>query len=124
MENFVSASIFGDGSAAVILGCPPFLENEKPIYEVQKSASFSVKDTMDKMYWNITSKGWRLGLSKDIPLLIHDYVYPFAKSLLGHLEISNVEWVIILSILFTFPNIGITSRRQEHFIGNRKCIET
>ncbi|KAL0480320.1 hypothetical protein AKO1_007086 [Acrasis kona] len=85
MENFVSSAIFADGSGAAIIGQPnPQFEFENPKYRIVKFSSYAVADSMDKMYWKVTDKGWRLGLSREIPDLIFDNLYSFLTQLLSY----------------------------------------
>jgi len=71
-EIFVSCAIFADGSDTAIIGCgdPEFDSFERPHFEVLKTTSFAIENSLDKMYWKVTYAGWRLGLSKDIPDLV------------------------------------------------------
>jgi acyl transferase domain-containing protein/predicted naringenin-chalcone synthase/acyl carrier protein len=82
MENFVSSAIFADGSGAAVIGCAPFAPFERPSYHLCNFASYAVDDSMDKMYWKVTDRGWRLGLSKEIPDLIFDNLEKFTSDLL------------------------------------------
>jgi len=94
-ENFVSSAIFADGSGALIIGCPPFGDFEKPYWEIEKISSISIDNSLDKMYWKITDKGWRLGLSKDIPSLIYENVEFYVNSLLGKgYKIEDYDWAL------------------------------
>jgi predicted naringenin-chalcone synthase/malonyl CoA-acyl carrier protein transacylase/ubiquinone/menaquinone biosynthesis C-methylase UbiE/acyl carrier protein len=92
-ENFVSSAIFADGSSAAILGCEPKKE-EVAYWEIQKIGSLAMENSLDKMYWKVTDKGWRLGLSKDIPVLIHDHIRSFVKHLLGTKDFSSFDFAL------------------------------
>jgi acyl transferase domain-containing protein/predicted naringenin-chalcone synthase/ubiquinone/menaquinone biosynthesis C-methylase UbiE/acyl carrier protein len=102
-ENFVSCAIFADGSAAAIIGCgdPEFESYEKPHFEILKTTSYAIQDSLDKMFWKVTDTGWRLGLSRDIPDLIFNNIEHFVKQMLGpkYGKLSNIpnldaDWAI------------------------------
>jgi predicted naringenin-chalcone synthase len=53
------------------------------------------------MYWKITDRGWRLGLSKDIPSLIFDNIEDFVSDLLGkNYDTDNFDWALHPGILY------------------------
>jgi predicted naringenin-chalcone synthase/ubiquinone/menaquinone biosynthesis C-methylase UbiE/acyl carrier protein len=92
-ENFVSSAIFADGSSAAVIGCEP-TNKEVAWWEIQKIGSLTMENSLDKMYWKVTDKGWKLGLSKDIPILIHDHIRFFVKHLLGTKDFSSFDFAL------------------------------
>lgn len=93
-ENFVGAAIFSDGSGAAIIGCGPFTEFETPIYEILKTQSKAVPNSTDKMGWKVTDEGWKLTLSKEIPVLIHDAMGEISDRLLGKIRRDQIDWAL------------------------------
>jgi predicted naringenin-chalcone synthase len=94
LENFVSSALFADGSGAMVIGCNPS-NNEKAHWAIHRTSSSCLKKSKDKMYWNITDKGWRLGLSKEIPFLIEENIGEFKSVLFGKdLDVNKVDWAI------------------------------
>ena len=126
-ENFVSCAIFADGSAAAIIGCgdPEFDSFERPHFEVLKTTSFAIQNSLDKMYWKVTDAGWRLGLSKDIPDLIFNNIETFSKEMLGarHGSVANIpkldaDWAVHpggKAILIAVEKaLGLTKEQTKH----------
>lgn len=126
-ENFVGAAIFADGSAAAVIGCgnPEFEDFERPHFEIMRTASFAIKNSLDKMYWKVTDSGWRLGLSKDIPTLIFNNIEAFSKELLGaklgaieNIPKIDADWAVHpggKAILLAVENALGLSKEQTQF---------
>jgi alkylresorcinol/alkylpyrone synthase len=64
MANLVSSGLFGDGAAAVVL-CGDALDGPGP--RILGARSFFYPETEDVMGWNISEKGFRIVLSRDVP---------------------------------------------------------
>lgn len=83
IDNLVGSAIFGDGSGACIIGCK-LRSNERALYEVHKTASVVIPDTLDHMDWILSHSGMIIGLGKQIPQKIYDNIHPFLSQLLSH----------------------------------------
>jgi alkylresorcinol/alkylpyrone synthase len=81
--KIVSAALFGDGAAAVLLAGPD-AEAGQPVAEILASASFLIPDSLHVMGWDFTERGMRLLLSPDAPRIVEQSarqaVEPFLKS--------------------------------------------
>ena len=81
--KIVSAALFGDGAATVLLAGPD-AEVGRPIAEVVASASFLIPDSLHVMGWDFTERGMRLLLSPDAMRVVEENarqaVEPFLKS--------------------------------------------
>jgi len=74
--DIISAALFGDGAAAcVILGdeVPRFL-SKCPEPSILGSLSTIYRDSLDYMSWRVTREGFKVQLSKDIPLIVTSLV--------------------------------------------------
>jgi predicted naringenin-chalcone synthase len=114
IENIVSAAIFADGSGAMIIGGGTFASFEKPIYQIERFGSLAIENSLDKMYWKITDKGWRLGLSRDIPSLIHDHISNFVDSLTDNKDCDFALHPGGKAILLSIENaVGIKREKSQ-----------
>jgi alkylresorcinol/alkylpyrone synthase len=69
MANLISAGLFGDGAAAVIVaGSECGLTGPK----ILETRSVFYPDTEEMMGWDISEKGFRIILSRDIPKLVRE----------------------------------------------------
>lgn len=92
MENIVSAAIFGDGAAAVILSS---YENEEGP-EIKDEAMYHFYDAQDIMGFKLTNTGLRMILDKAVPETIAEHfptiVNPFLER--NGLSIKNLDYLI------------------------------
>jgi len=94
-DNLIGTSIFGDGAAAVIVGgaCPN--PNEKRIFEILRSTCFAIPDSEDKIRWNLSDSGWKVGLAPDIPLVFKRELPNFCKAIMeGQSSCDICQWAI------------------------------
>lgn len=68
MANLISAGLFGDGAAAVIIGGRDKVNHGPTILD---SRSVFYPDTEDTMGWDISEKGFRIVLSRSVPDMVH-----------------------------------------------------
>ncbi len=69
MANLISSGLFGDGSAAVIVagdGCG------LPGPKILATRSVFYPDTEEMMGWDVSEKGFRIVLSRDVPKLVRE----------------------------------------------------
>jgi acyl transferase domain-containing protein/predicted naringenin-chalcone synthase/NADPH:quinone reductase-like Zn-dependent oxidoreductase/NAD(P)-dependent dehydrogenase (short-subunit alcohol dehydrogenase family) len=95
-DEKIGSSIFADGSAAMIVGCAP-RKVEKPLYQVLNSNAVAIPNTIELMRWEVTPKGWDLGLSPQIPAMIYNSVPDFVKDLCkgyGITDYNEVDYTI------------------------------
>ena len=93
-DAIVANTLFGDGSAAVIVGCQP-KQQEHPLCEITNHQSYALEATQDKMTWDVTDTCFMMGLSKEVPRLISDHIQPFMQSLVSsRTDITLCDWAI------------------------------
>jgi alkylresorcinol/alkylpyrone synthase len=94
MANLISAGLFGDGAAAVIVAGA---ECGLPGPQILATRSVFYPDTEEMMGWDISEKGFRIVLSREIPDLVrknlaHDLDDFLAGRGLTRADIGN--WVL------------------------------
>ncbi len=77
--NLISAGLFGDGAAAVILRGA---ESQAQGPRVLDSRSVFYPDTEAVMGWDISERGFRIRLSPDVPRVVERHLGPDVDSLL------------------------------------------
>jgi predicted naringenin-chalcone synthase len=93
-ETIMGNSLFADGSAAAIIGGAP-REKEIPLWEIARTFSSGFKDTMDKMSWEASDRGFLMRLSHTVPVLIGRNIKEFADRLLnGQVRSHECDWAI------------------------------
>jgi predicted naringenin-chalcone synthase len=65
--------------------------NERALYEVHKSASVVIPDTLRQMDWILSRSGMIIGLGKEIPQHIYDHMPSFIQDLLSNTEAYGVD---------------------------------
>jgi alkylresorcinol/alkylpyrone synthase len=71
MANIISSGLFGDGAAAVIIaGDDAFPAGP----EILATKSVFYPDTQDVMGWDISEKGFRIVLSRDVPKVAREHL--------------------------------------------------
>ena len=75
----VSHALFGDAAAAVVLTPEP----EPGALEVLDVAAVTDPSTADHMTWEITDRGFRMGLSPEVPRVLARHVGPMVGGLLA-----------------------------------------
>ena len=82
-EDVLSNLLFADGAAATIV-CGDRNENSNklPVLAIDKIGSAYIPGTMDLMTWNVSSKAFRMYLSKHIVEAIGSSIEPVVKSFL------------------------------------------
>jgi alkylresorcinol/alkylpyrone synthase len=68
MANLISAGLFGDGAAAVIIGGRDKVDHGPTVLDTR---SMFYRDTEDTMGWDISEKGFRIVLSRSVPDMVH-----------------------------------------------------
>ena len=80
MANLISAALFGDGAAAVIVAG---VETDLPGAEILDTRSVFYPDTEHIMGWDISEKGFQIVLSPTLPQLIIDHLGHDVDDFLG-----------------------------------------
>jgi len=92
MANIVSAAIFGDGAASVILSSHP--EDKGP--EIVDEAMYHFYDAIHMMGFNLVNSGLQMILDKEVPQKISDHfpaiIHPFLEK--NKLKIQDIDFLI------------------------------
>ena len=93
-EAIMGNCLFGDGSAAAIIGSNP-TEQENPLWEIHRFYSLGFKNTLDKMSWEASDKGLVMHLSHTVPVLIGRQFKEFKEGLLKEdVDSNQCDWAI------------------------------
>lgn len=68
VANLISAGLFGDGAAAVIVGGKELVQHGPAVLDTR---SVFYPDTQDVMGWDISEKGFKIVLSRSVPDMVH-----------------------------------------------------
>lgn len=116
MANIVSAAIFGDGAACVLLSS---VEEEEGI-EILDEEMYHFYDAIDMMGFNLTNSGLKMVLDIEVPSTIASHfdaiIHPFLKK--NSLEIAAIDHLI-----FHPGGKKIIQIVEELFSGYGKNIE-
>ena len=84
LANLVSSGLFGDGAAAVVVAGAKVKRPEglRDGPEIIATRSVFYPDTEDVMGWDISEKGFRIVLSRDVPEVVREHLGPDVDALL------------------------------------------
>jgi alkylresorcinol/alkylpyrone synthase len=81
LANLVSSGLFGDGAAAVVIAGADVPVNSGP--EIIATGSVFYPDTEEVMGWDISEKGFRIVLSREVPDVVREHLGPDVDALLA-----------------------------------------
>ncbi|MDP8989844.1 MAG: type III polyketide synthase [Acidobacteriota bacterium] len=81
LANLVSSGLFGDGAAAVVVAGADVPVRSGP--EIIATASVFYPDTEEVMGWDISEKGFRIVLSREVPDVVREHLGPDVDALLA-----------------------------------------
>jgi alkylresorcinol/alkylpyrone synthase len=81
LANLVSSGLFGDGAAAVVISGANVPVRAGP--EILATASVFYPDTEEVMGWDISEKGFRIVLSREVPDVVREHLGPDVDALLA-----------------------------------------
>lgn len=93
LNVLVGNAIFGDGSAAMIIGGEP-LENEKPKFSIKKAGSYAIQNTLDKITWSLSDHGFVMSLDRKVPEIIRDQVPSQVNLFLKNINFNDLTWAV------------------------------
>ena len=84
LANLVSSGLFGDGAAAVVIAGADVKRREASYDgpEILATGSVFYPDTQDVMGWDISEKGFRIVLSREVPEVVREHLGPDVDALL------------------------------------------
>jgi alkylresorcinol/alkylpyrone synthase len=94
MANLISAALFGDGAAAVIMAGA---EREHPGAEIMDTRSTFYPQTEHIMGWDISETGFQIVLSPELPQLIVDHLGHDVDAILADNGLSRQDigrWIL------------------------------
>jgi alkylresorcinol/alkylpyrone synthase len=92
--NMISAGLFGDGAAAVIIAGE---DTALAGVEIIGTRSTFYSDTEDAMGWDISEKGFRIVLSAGVPQIIREHLRRDVDEFLADYDLSRQDigsWII------------------------------
>lgn len=94
-ETITANSLFGDGAGAFIIGTEPCHE-EKSIWDIINYHSIGLEQSLDKMSWEASDRGFLMRLSHTVPVLIGRHIQPFIENLIAHHyhEPLSCDWAV------------------------------
>ena len=96
MANLISAGLFGDGSAAVIIGGERWA-NKSGGPKILATRSVFYPETEEMMGWNISERGFEIVLSREVPNLIRRQLTKDVDAFLadqGYCRADVGSWVL------------------------------
>ena len=99
LANLVSSGLFGDGAAAVVVAGANVKRREESYDgpEILASGSVFYPDTEEVMGWDISEKGFRIVLSREVPEVVREHLGPDVDALLrthGFQRADVGSWVL------------------------------
>jgi alkylresorcinol/alkylpyrone synthase len=94
VANLISAGLFGDGAAAVIVGGDALVHHGPVILDTR---SVFYPDTEDVMGWDISEKGFKIVLSRSVPEMVHLHLAEDVQKFLGDhdLQLGDIDsWIM------------------------------
>jgi predicted naringenin-chalcone synthase len=93
-ETLTANALFADGAAAAIIGGEPQAE-ETPIWDIMRTHSLGFKDSLDKMTWEASDRGFLMRLSYTVPVLIKRHIKGFTEELFSQeVSMGQCDWAI------------------------------
>jgi alkylresorcinol/alkylpyrone synthase len=95
LANLVSSGLFGDGAAAVVIAGADVPVNGGP--EIIATGSVFYPDTEEVMGWDISEKGFRIVLSREVPDVVREHLGPDVDALLAQHGFERAQvgsWVM------------------------------
>jgi len=106
IPNIIASGLFGDGAAAVVLGCGDAVGGEMddtgathpgpPGPLIEASAAVFYPDTERVMGWDLVDSGFKLALSAQVPTVVRAHIRQDVEGFLGRqgLELAAIDhWI-------------------------------
>lgn len=92
-EVLIGNALFGDGSAAVIVGAQPN-ENEHSLWSIEKLGSCALKNSQTKMTWTASNHGLVMTLDREVPKIIEQQSPELIAKFLENMNYKDLIWAI------------------------------
>eukprot|EP00850_Spirogloea_muscicola_P015430 SM000118S25573 [mRNA] locus=s118:32980:40361:- [translate_table: standard] len=95
-DNIVTAALFGDGAAAVVIGVGAKAGEAKPMFEITQTSELFLPDTEDCIKGELNDSGLLVHLSKEVPLLLGQPTRDHCAELLGGVGVhfDDIFWAV------------------------------
>jgi predicted naringenin-chalcone synthase len=96
-DDLVPQVLFGDGSAALIVGADPDLELERPLYELISTREFMIPDTVEELIMVPREVGNLVNVSPTVPKHISENITWCVEEMLKPFDITDLNslfWVV------------------------------
>ncbi|RVW27747.1 Stilbene synthase 2 [Vitis vinifera] len=94
LDSLVGQALFGDGSAAVIVGSDPDLSIERPLFQLVSAAQTFIPNTQGAIAGNLREVGLTFHLWPNVPTLISENIEKCLTQAFDQLE-SRLEFLIL-----------------------------
>jgi alkylresorcinol/alkylpyrone synthase len=94
VANLISAGLFGDGAAAVLIAGA---EYEQPGAQIVATKSTFYPDTEDVMGWDISERGFNIVLSPAVPKVVKEHLGEDVDAFLGEHDLKREDigaWIM------------------------------
>lgn len=93
-DTLTANSLFADGAAAALIGAHP-QAGEMPLWEIKRTHSLGFPNSMEKMSWEASDRGFLMRLSHQVPALIGRQMKRFIEDLLKQeISLEQCDWAI------------------------------
>ncbi|CAM8897285.1 unnamed protein product [Rhodiola kirilowii] len=89
LDSLIGQALFGDGSAAIIVGADPDLSTEHPLFEIVSASQTIIPNTEQAIAGHLRETGLVFHLSDQIPKLIADNIERSLIKAFVHLGVSD-----------------------------------
>ncbi|RRT55527.1 hypothetical protein B296_00010043 [Ensete ventricosum] len=96
-ENLIGQALFGDGSAALIVGADPVEGVEKPIYEISSASQVMVPESEEMVAGHLREIGLTFHLAKKVPAIVGSNIVrclQAAFSPMGITDWNELFWIV------------------------------
>jgi alkylresorcinol/alkylpyrone synthase len=91
LDQVVAHALFADAAAAVVLQPAPAAAPPRPAFEVLDVVAQTDVSTAEHMTWDVTDRGFRMGLSPRVPAVLARHVRGVVDGLLGEHRLTTAD---------------------------------
>jgi predicted naringenin-chalcone synthase len=92
-EVFIGNVLFGDGAAAVLVGCEA-RDKEKPLWSIEQSQTNAFEQSRDIMTWSLSDHGCVMSIGRGVPKIIEKRTQEMLRSVVRPEQFSDYTWAI------------------------------
>jgi len=124
MDIVVGHCLFGDGAAAMVIGCDPIPSVERPLFEVVLAQQTTVGGSETAIHGHATEKGQIYYLGKEIPFCVSSSVKKCmvdAFSSLG-MEMTDGDWNSLFYVVHPGGKAVLNGLEEELKLKEEKLV--